>query len=107
MLTETDITIHNCRIEDLNFINVDLVTCRALASLKKLIHYVEVFINKSLGERQQYPKLLFLKGKSYFSEILELSKIKKISFEEYPSITDKHGRILYINKVDKLNIEND
>ena len=107
MLTETDITIHNCRIEELNFINVDLVTCRALASLKNLIHYVEVFINKSLGARQQYPKLLFLKGKSYFSEIIELSKIKKISFEEYPSITDKDGRILYISKVDKLNIEND
>ena len=107
MLTETDITIHNCRIEELNFINVDLVTCRALASLKNLVHYVEVFINKSLGERQQYPKLLFLKGKLYFSEIIELSKIKKISFEEYPSITDKDGRILYISKVDKLNIEND
>ena len=107
MLTETDITIHNCRIEELNFINVDLVTCRALASLKNLIHYVEVFINKSFGERQQYPKLLFLKGKSYFSEIIELNKIKKISFEEYPSITDKDGRILYISKVDKLNIEND
>ena len=107
MLTETDITIHNCRIEELNFINADLVTCRALASLKNLIHYVEVFINKSLGERQQYPKLLFLKGKLYFSEIIELSKIKKISFEEYPSITDKDGRILYISKVDKLNIEND
>ena len=107
MLTETDITIHNCRIEELNFINVDLVTCRALASLKNLIHYVEVFINKSLGGRRQYPKLLFLKGKSYFSEIIELSKIKKISFEEYPSITDKDGRILYISKVDKLNIEND
>ena len=107
MLTETDITIHNCRIEELNFINVDLVTCRALASLKNLIHYVEVFINKSFGERQKYPKLLFLKGKSYFSEIIELSKIKKISFEEYPSITDKDGRILYISKVDKLNIEND
>jgi len=107
MLTETDITIHNCRIEDLNFINVDLVTCRALASLKKLINYVEVFINKSLGERQKLPKMLFLKGKTYYSEIIELSKIKKISFEEYPSITDRDGRILYINKVDKLSIEND
>jgi len=107
MLTEIDITIHNCRIENLNFINVDVVTCRALASLKKLIQYVEVFINKSLGERQKFPKLLFLKGKSYYSEVIELSKIKKISFEEYPSITDKDGRILYINKVDKLNIEND
>lgn len=106
MLTETDITIHNCRIEDLSFINVDLITCRALASLSKLIEYVEIFINKSLNERQEIPKLLFLKGKSYHSEILELSKTKKIIFKEYPSITDKHGKILYINKVDKLNIEN-
>ena len=107
MLTETDITIHNCRIEDLSFINVDLITCRALASLSKLIDYVEIFINKSLGEKQELPKLLFLKGKSYYSEFIELNKYKKISFEEYPSITDKHGRILYINKVDKLNVEHD
>ena len=103
MLTETDITIHNCRIEDLSFINVDLITCRALASLSKLIEYVEIFINKSFEEKQKFPKLLFLKGKSYYFEVIELSKTKKITFEEYPSITDKNGRILYINKVDKLN----
>ena len=107
MLTETDITIHNCRIEDLSFINVDLITCRALASLSKLINYVEIFMNKSLGENQELPKLLFLKGKSYYSEVFELSKNKNIIFEEFPSLTDKDGKILYINKVDKLNIEND
>ena len=107
MLTETDITIHNCRIEDLSYINVDLITCRALASLSKLIDYVEIFINKSIGEKQEPPKLLFLKGKSYYSEVIELSKNKKISFKEYPSITDRNSKILYINKVDKLDIEND
>ena len=107
MLTETDITIHNCRIEDLNFINVDLITCRALASLSKLINYVEIFTNKSLGKKKELPKLLFLKGKSYYSEVIELSKNKKISFKEYPSITDRNGKILYINKVDTLEIEND
>ena len=107
MLTETDITIHNCRIEDLSFINVYLITCRALASLSKLIDYVEIFINKSLGEKQEFPKLLFLKGKSYNSEVFELSKNKNICFQEHLSITDKHGRILYINKVNKLNIEHD
>ncbi len=108
MLTEIDITIHNCRIEDLNFINVDLITCRALAPLSKLIEYVEIFINKSISEKNKNsPKLLFLKGKSYYSEVMELSKIKKISFKEYPSITDKHGKILYIYKVDKLKIEDD
>ena len=79
MLTETNITIHNCRIEDLSFINVDLITCRALAPLSKLIEYVEIFINKSISESRASPKLLFLKGKSYYSEVMELSKIKKIS----------------------------
>ena len=81
MLTETDITIHNCRIEDLGFINVDLITCRALASLSKLIDYVEIFTNKSLGDKLETPKLLFLKGKSYYSEVIELSINKKISFD--------------------------
>tara|TARA_B100000212_G_scaffold314159_1_gene267530 strand:+ start:307 stop:963 length:657 start_codon:yes stop_codon:yes gene_type:complete len=107
MLTETDITIHNCRIEDLSFINVDLITCRALASLSKLIDYVEGFIDKALAEKQKLPKLLFLKGKSYHSEVLELGNNNKIIFEEYPSITDKHGTILYIKKIDKFNIEHD
>ena len=107
MLTETDITIHNCRIEELGFINVDLITCRALAPLSKLIDYVEIFMNKSLREKQKFPKLLFLKGKSYYSEILELRNNRKISFKEYPSITDVHGKILYINKVDVLDIKND
>ena len=107
MLTETDITIHNCRIEDLSFINVDLITCRALAPLSKLIDYVEIFMNKSLREKQKFPKLLFLKGKSYYSEILELRNNRKISFKEYPSITDVHGKILYINKVDVLDIKYD
>ena len=107
MLTETDITIHNCRIEDLSFIKVDLITCRALASLSKLIDYVEIFLKKSLKERQGLPKLLFLKGKSYCSEVLELSKTKRIRFKEYPSITNVHGKILYYDKVDKLNIVNE
>ena len=106
MLTETDITVHNCRIEDLSFIDVDLITCRALAPLSKLIDYVEIFTNKSLGVKQELPKLLFLKGKSYYSEVIELSKNKKICLEEYPSITDRNGKILYINKVDTLDIKN-
>ena len=104
MLTETDITIHNCKIEDLGFINVDLITSRALAPLTKLITYVEIFINKSLEKKIIFPKLLFLKGKSYYTEVLEASKNKKIFLKEYPSITDRQGKILYIKKVDVLDL---
>ncbi len=102
MLTELDITVHNCRIEDLKFIDVDLITCRALAPLNKLIDYVEIFINKSSEKNKKIPKLLFLKGKSYKNELLTLPKNKNISLKEYPSITDNNGRILYINKLDML-----
>ena len=45
--------------------------------------------------------------KSAFKEFLQISKNKEISFEEYPSMTDKDGKILYINKVETLNIRNE
>jgi hypothetical protein len=41
--------------------------------------------------------MLFLKGKSYKNEILDLQKNKKLFFYEYPSITDKYGKILYFD----------
>ncbi len=102
MLTDIDITIHNCRIENLRFFDVDLVTCRALAPLPKLIDYVENFVSKSSNKDQNLPKLLFLKGKMYKQELSQLKKNKIIDFREYTSITDRYGKILYINKVEML-----
>jgi len=95
MLTDINITIHNCKIENLNFFNVDLVTCRALAPLYKLMDYVEAFVSKSPNKNQNLPKVLFLKGKNYQNELLQLQKDNTIHFKEYNSITDKHGKILY------------
>ena len=102
MLTNIDITIHNCRIENLRFFNVDLVTCRALAPLHKLIDYVENFVSKSSNKNQNFPKLLFLKGKMYKQELSQLKKNKIIDFKEYTSITDRYSKIIYINKVEML-----
>ena len=102
MLTDIKITIHNCRIESLGFFNVDLVTCRALAPLHKLIDYVEAFVRKSSNNNRTLPKLLFLKGKNYKNELLQLKKNKIIDFIEYNSVTDRYGKILYINKVEMI-----
>ena len=102
MLTEINVTIHNCRIENLNFFNVDLVTCRALAPLDKLIDYVEDFVKKSRIESQKSPKLLFLKGKNYKDEIIKVKKNTNYNFKEYTSITDKYGKILYIDEIDVI-----
>jgi hypothetical protein len=41
--------------------------------------------------------MLFLKGKSYKNEISDLHKNKKLFFYEYPSLTDKYGKILYFD----------
>ena len=102
MLTDVDITIHNCRIENLSNIDVDMIICRALAPLDKLIDYVEIFSSKSQNRKKRHPKLLFLKGKNYRHELLELNKKRKINYKQYPSLTDKYGKILYISKVEEL-----
>ena len=106
MLSETDITVHNNRIEDLEFFDVELITARALAPLNKLIDYAEAFTNKSSTNKIP-PKLLFLKGKSYKKEISELNDKQSFSIEEFESITDNFGKILYINKISMLNIKNE
>ena len=102
MLTNLEITIHNCRIESLSNIYAEMIICRALAPLNKLIDYVEVFLDKSLNGKKNYPKLLFLKGKNYKNELFQLQKNKHIHFQEYSSITDRYGKILYNNKVEIL-----
>ena len=106
MITETDVIIHNKRIENLEFFDVELVVARALAPLYKLIDYTESFANKSLIN-QNFPKMLFLKGNSYKKEILKLNKNELFSIEEFESITDKFSKILYINKINVLSINHE
>tara|TARA_B100000524_G_scaffold334448_1_gene223008 strand:- start:54 stop:707 length:654 start_codon:yes stop_codon:yes gene_type:complete len=107
MLTDIQVTIHNCRIEKLSYLSVDLITSRALAPLSKLVNYVEIFLKKSPTKIEKMPKLLFLKGNSYKKELFELNKTKKMNFQEFASLTDKYGKILYINNVDMLNVSNE
>ena len=97
MLCETEVSIFNTRIENLEYIDVDLIMSRALAPLSKLIDYVELFIEKSPSKNKLFPNMLFLKGKLYKNEILDLHKNKKLIFHEYPSLTDQYGKILYFD----------
>ena len=96
-LSETDVSILHSRIENLEFRKVDLVVSRALAPLSKLISYVESFVIKSPSNKKVWPKMLFLKGKSYKNEILELKRYKDLFFDEYPSLTDEQGKIIYFS----------
>ena len=106
MLSETNITVHNSRIENLEYFDVELITARALAPLNKLIDYAESFANKSSTKNKPL-KMLFLKGKSYRQEISNLIQKQDFSIEEFQSITDKFGKILYINKRNMLKTKNE
>ena len=107
LLSDTNIKIYNSRIEDLSFLKPTLITARALAPLNKLIKYVENHMVKSSSNLENLPNMLFLKGKSYKTELLELGKNRNIDYKIYQSITDEFGKIIYINKVNVLNIIND
>ena len=98
-LSNTNLEIHNCRIEDLKFIDPDLIVSRALAPLKKLIEYVENHIKKNKLITKKIPNMLFLKGKLYNDELDELKKVRKFKYEVYPSITDEYGKIILINNL--------
>ena len=98
-LSNTNLKIHNCRIEDLQFINPDLIVCRALAPLNKLIEYVENHMHKNNLSKKNIPNLLFLKGKLYNDELNELKKVRKFEFKVYPSVTNEYGKILFISNL--------
>ena len=98
-LTNINLEIHNCRIEELQFVNPDLIVSRALAPLKKLIEYVENHFYKNKLNPKKIPTMLFLKGKLYNEELNELKKIRKFEFKLYPSMTDEYGKIIFINNL--------
>ena len=98
-LSDTKINIHNSRIEKLKFINPELITARALAPLIKLIEYIENYMKQGDNLRKNLPKLLFLKGKNYKQELLELKKIRNFDVTVCSSLSDEYGKILNIKNI--------
>ena len=101
-LTETKLIIYNCRIEELDFINPELITSRALAPLKKLVEYADNHMKKNIMVEEKAIKLLFLKGKLYKEELKDLKRVRQIEYEIFPSVTSEYGKIVYITNISKL-----
>jgi len=92
-LTETKVTIHNCRINDMaekEF--ADVVTSRALASLDKLLGF-------SMDLRKPEGTSIFLKGKKTQEEVVEAQKSWDFDYQSQGSLTDTEGRILIIERM--------
>lgn len=84
-------TIHNLRIENLDgSIVPDLITARALSSLKKLLDYALVY-------QDAQPTLLFLKGEAIMQEMEEARKVYQFDDKLYPSVTSPEAQIIEIS----------
>ena len=88
---DVNATIHHTRIEELPFLNIDIITARALAPLSKLIQLTKI---------QDHPGLsyLFLKGKGVNEELTELPTSSTLTAISYPSITDQDSSIIYLKR---------
>jgi len=90
---KTDIVLG--RVESLKNRKYDIVTCRALANLKKLLSYSQKLIKKNTV-------LIFLKGKTVNEELMDARKDWNFDFEKHQSISDSRGKILIIKNLKKI-----
>jgi len=90
-----NITIYNDRIENkINDVEIDMVTCRALASVQQLLIYTQPLWNNNINF-----KILMPKGKNWSDEIIESKKKFSFDFSDYPSKTDDEARILIVGNI--------
>ena len=84
--------IQNKRIENPPTPKHDIIVCRALAPLVKLLTYSRMYSNKNTTS-------LFLKGKNAISEIDIASNKFFFEFEKIKSLSSNDGCILKVNNI--------
>lgn len=94
-VTNTKISIHNCRIENNPIADVDIFISRALASLEKLF----VLIEKSVSHGTI---CLFHKGKNYSIENKNALLNYQYDMAVTQSIADPYGVILKVSNIRKV-----
>ncbi len=117
-ITQTEVKLHNCRIEDLAPIPVDVLTARALAPLPRLLDLVEPFFqqaesvdpneqantkanklpNPAQGvPRPEGPMALFPKGRDAERELTDSAEKWMMRVEVFPSRSDPNGQIVRLS----------
>ena len=92
--TDTPVTIHNKRIEEIESFQADIVTSRALAPLPKLLDMAAPFTKK-------HSILLFLKGKQADQELTSAAKEWSMRADQIPSRTDPDASILRLEAISR------
>jgi 16S rRNA (guanine527-N7)-methyltransferase len=103
-VTETIVTIHNDRIEDLLAIRADVLTARALAPLPRLLDLVEPFFQNpefavpneqaNSPANTKGPTAIFPKGRNADRELTDSAEKWMMHAEVIPSRSDPLGRII-------------
>ena len=81
-LIGVNVTIHQCRIDNLDVQKFDVITARALAPLPKLINYSLKFMGKN-------SVCLFYKGENYQSELTAAKKQWNMNYKVIPLLQQK------------------
>lgn len=93
-VTNCDVEIHNSRIENLKFQDIDVITSRACANIHQLLTYASNFLSNNTV-------CLFPKGENYTKEVEEAQKTWHFSYDVFPSLSDSSGNIIKIYNITK------
>ncbi len=91
--TDTEVTVHDRRIEAVPPFAADVVVARACASLDRLLAYAAPFLRSGEGAAA---RCLFLKGRRVDEELTEANKAWTLTVEGFPSRADPTGTVLSI-----------
>jgi len=97
--TSADAIVHQSRIEDMVRFDVDIITSRALATVKRLLDYSEPFVSQKL-------EMWYHKGQDVDEELREATKYWKVNINKYPSQTDEAGTILRLRNPSRVKQRN-
>ena len=89
-ISDNKIIIHQKLASQVEAIQFDVVTSRALAPLDKLLKITQPFLGKN-------SKAIFPKGKNLLNELNLIKDKNNFDYKIYPSLTSDEGNILVIN----------
>ena len=93
--TNTPTTVHTQRVEEIEGLQADVVSARALASVEQLFSYSEKLLNPDAI-------CLYLKGQNCDSELEEASRFWTFEAEKFGSETDDNGTVLRIKDIARV-----
>jgi 16S rRNA (guanine527-N7)-methyltransferase len=93
----TNVVFHVKRIEDISLKNIDVISARAFAPLKKIFFYAQTHIHED-------SLLLLAKGKNYSSELTEAQTYWDFQYEKFFSKSKAESIIL---KIQNLKLKKD